>query len=75
MKRPKSLKVRIAFTLDVNPESWVLNYGTVLTPQTGIICRGPSGVAAAARTYFEGLCREQLERIGCVGIKEDPNAH
>jgi len=75
MKRPKSIRVRINFTLDVNPEAWVLNYGTALGSNTGIICKGPNGIMADVRGYFENVCREQLEHIGCVGIKEAPNAH
>ena len=76
MKRPTSIKVRINFTLDVNPEAWACNYGGLaakLTPETrsalGIICRGPEGIVKDVKAHFEGLCREHLAVIGCWGKK------
>ena len=48
------MKIKVTFTLDVDPEAWALEYGI---PKKEI--------RADVQSYFEYTAREQLLKIGC----------
>lgn len=53
------MKIKVTFTLDVDPEAWALEYG---------IQR--KDVRADVQSYFEYNAKEQLIHIGCSVPKE-----
>jgi hypothetical protein len=51
------VKVRVTFTVDVDPEAWSLNYGTGTDP---------ADVREDVRRYVENGAVEQLREVGVL---------
>ena len=56
------VKVKITFTLDINPDAWCLEYGV---PR--------ENVRADVQSYFEHIAIEQLIKIGCENPEKGNN--
>ena len=52
----KNIKVKVTVTLDVNVDAWLENF------QVGVT---RADIREDIKQYFAGLCRAQLECIGC----------
>jgi len=49
------VKVRVQFTVEVDPDAWIDNYGI-----------DPREVNADVKAYAEATVRDQLERVGVL---------
>ncbi len=57
----KPVRVRVSFTVEVDPDDWALNYGT--SPD-------PSEVRADVSRYLEYAARGQLAAVGVLAQRE-----
>jgi hypothetical protein len=49
------MKVNVNVTLDIDPEAWATEFG---------LCRVDNVIRRDVKTYFAGLCTEQLAALG-----------
>jgi hypothetical protein len=51
------MKVRVSFTVDIDPEAWDANYGTG---------REAKAIRADVQTYIENGVKDQLRELGLL---------
>lgn len=56
------MKVRISFSVDIDPEAWILNYGC-----------DPKDVREDVKSYVAYGVQDQLESIGVLSSQNDPS--
>ena len=54
------MRVRVSFTVDIDPESWTLNYGV----------EGAEAIRADVRVYAEEAARNQFAAVGVLREEE-----
>lgn len=50
------MKVKVSFTVDIDPEVWTLNYGV----------EGAAEIRADVKVYAEDAARNQLTEVGAL---------